>query len=300
MTPMRAGRLIRLAHTAVLAAVCVVVSGLGHDLSSGVPPSLTGYALALPLVGAVAWWLTGEERSARFIIGVSAAGQVALHSLFGLVSHGGDQGSAHSSGEWGSLRGDGGQHGPAPGESGPGVTAGVGYGGHPPEHTEHSGPGGWAEALGQPEPPALPPLPSSPPPSDELLAPFPLLEAFPPLGLLSESLSTAHSTTAHWAGAPWAWHSSLLTTGMVLAHVVAGAVCGWWLWRGERALVQLALALSLFTTRGLRLLGIALLGVPPEAPLWAAPRTAQRPIRRPVSIEFLRTLPRRGPPLLPS
>lgn len=48
MTPMAAGYALRLAHTAVLAAVCVVVSGLGHALAAGVSPSPQGYVFALP------------------------------------------------------------------------------------------------------------------------------------------------------------------------------------------------------------------------------------------------------------
>ncbi|MFE5851757.1 hypothetical protein ACFQ61_00820 [Streptomyces sp. NPDC056500] len=244
---MAAGRLLRLTHTAVLAAVCVVVSGLGHDLSSGVPPSVAGYALALPPVCAAAWWLTSKARGAAFVMGASAAGQAFLHVLFGMVSHGGGGQKAG--------------HGPS--------NAASHHAGHGSMHTAHHGPG-MAHHAGHGGS-ALP------------------VEQLPhgPLSMELDFLSRA-------------LEGSALTGGMALAHMFAGAVFGWWLWRGERALVQLALALSLFGARGLRFLRAALLGIRPPPPLPPAHPADRRPIQLPVSVELLRTLPRRGPPLLPS
>ncbi|MEU5400692.1 hypothetical protein ABZ348_15535 [Streptomyces sp. NPDC005963] len=262
---MGAGRLLRLTHTAVLAAVCVVVSGLGHDLSSGVPPSVAGYALALPPVCAVAWRLTAKVRGAAFVMGVSAAGQALLHALFGMVSHGGGARSAgHGTGHCS-------HHAPA-------STAAHGTG-HPTGHAI-APPGGHGSAHG-----------SGPPSSPGAE----LLDAGYPVGQLPSGPSSMQLDLLTGA-----FDSATLTSGMALAHLLAGAVCGWWLWRGERALVQLALALSLFGAHGLRFLRTVLLGVRPPSPLPPAPSAGRRPIQLPVSVELLRTLPRRGPPLLPS
>ncbi|GAA2238920.1 hypothetical protein GCM10010232_27200 [Streptomyces amakusaensis] len=218
MTTMGAGSALRLAHTAVLAAVGVVVSGLGHDLSSGASVSVWGYLLALPLAGAAAWRLTRTERSARAVVGTSAVGQLALHVLFGLVSPHGAHG-AH-----------GGPHGAG-----------------------HSG----AHALSHP--PA------------------------PPAGALD--ITALASPGAAMAG----------------AHLLAGAVCGWWLWRGERALVQLARALDLFGGGRLRLALAILSGGCAALPAGPAPApTRAAPAGPPASLVLLRALSRRGPPLLPS
>ncbi|MFI1014393.1 hypothetical protein [Streptomyces sp. NPDC020965] len=214
MTSMGAGTALRLAHTAVLAAVCVVVSGLGHDLSSGTSPSPWGYALALPPVCAAAWRLTRAERSATVVVGASAIGQVMLHALFSLANQRSTGGHAHG-----------------------------------PAHTTRS---------------------DGPP------AELPLHGAF---------------------------DSSLLTSGMAGAHLLAGAVCGWWLWRGGRALVQLGRALELFAGRiGARLLlALAVLaGGCPALPAAPVPPGHRTPTRRPDSLALLRAVSRRGPPLLSS
>ncbi|MFF8957875.1 hypothetical protein [Streptomyces sp. NPDC014894] len=204
---MGAGSALRLAHTAVLAAVCVVVSGLGHDLSSGASPSPWGYALALPPVCAAAWRLTRTERSARAVVGASAIGQLALHVLFGLVSGHATHGAAHS-------------------------------GGHM--------------------------TPSRPPPD----------------GLIAATV----------LGSP--------ASAMAGAHLLAGAVCGWWLWRGERSLVQLRRALGLFDRGRLRLVRTVLSGAYAGLPALPAPAGHTEPVRLPASLEPLRALFRRGPPLL--
>ncbi|MER5770777.1 hypothetical protein [Streptomyces sp. NPDC001985] len=206
---MGAGPALRLAHTAVLAAVCVVVSGLGHALSSdGASPSLWGYLVVIPPVCAAAWRLTRTERSARCVVAASAAGQLALHMLFGLVAH--------------------------PPAGGGGL--------HPPGHT------GMARA--------------------------------PSGGVLDPSALTP------------------LTGAMGMAHLLAGAVCGWWLWRGERALVQLSRALRLFAGGRLRFVRTVLCGVClPPVPLRVPPGHGA-PVRAPASLVSLRALPRRGPPAL--
>ncbi|MER6911351.1 hypothetical protein ABT354_06735 [Streptomyces sp. NPDC000594] len=242
---MAAGSALRLAHTAVLAAVCVVVSGLGHALASGDTPPLRAFLLALPPVLGASWRLTRRERSALVVIGASAAQQLALHVLFGLVGHASTATTGHPAG------------------------------GHPPGHEVV--PGGAGSPL-----------------STEPLFTGPLFtELFSAEALSAEALAAS------------------LTSGMAGAHLVTGAVCGWWLWRGERALAQLGRALALFADGPLHRVRTALLRTalveavlsgayaPPVAP--PRPGASPAPARPPAALVPLRTLSRRGPPrLLPS
>ncbi|MFJ2652032.1 hypothetical protein ACIO1C_35600 [Streptomyces sp. NPDC087420] len=91
------------------------------------------------------------------------------------------------------------------------------------------------------------------------------------------------------------------TAGMAAAHVLAGLLCGWWLWRGETAIGQLARSLALFIGSPLRLArwvlsrsatGHRLPAARPTVPYRAPRRPGRRIVLDPVS--------RRGPPLLPS
>ncbi|MEU9606452.1 hypothetical protein [Streptomyces sp. NPDC048057] len=97
----------------------------------------------------------------------------------------------------------------------------------------------------------------------------------------------------------------LLTSGMTFAHLLAGAVCGWWLWRGERALAQLArlgraAPLPQHVRQRLRLVRTALFGgcagPPCVVRLVTAPRPPPGP---PASLTPLRAVTRRGPPVRP-
>ncbi|WP_241671718.1 hypothetical protein [Streptomyces sp. IB2014 016-6] len=237
MTAMGAGPALRLARTAVFAAVCVVVSGLGHALSSGGPLPPRVLALAFLPVCAAGWWLSGKERGGAVVVGASAAGQLLLHAVFsglhplppgGHAGHGG--------------------HGAA--ERGGGTSVGDG------REVSH-------EAFG------------------ELLGPNGLA------GLLD---------------------SSGFTSGMLGAHLLAGLVCGWWLWRGDRAFVQLVGALALFacefayglTYARLRFAHEVLSGGAPAHVRVLPPPVPYRPIRPPAQLPAPHAVSRRGPPLLPS
>ncbi|MFI2783989.1 hypothetical protein [Streptomyces sp. ALB3] len=83
----RAGAGMRLLRTAVFTAVCVVLAAFGHGLAAGV--SVTGWSLSAGFAGvfAVALALAGRERTLLSITAALAAGQVALHVLFGLGQH---------------------------------------------------------------------------------------------------------------------------------------------------------------------------------------------------------------------
>lgn len=85
MLPMTSGPVFRLARAAVFAAVCVVVTALGHTLMSGaaLPWWAVGYAFAA--TAAAAWWLTGRERGAPTVVSATVVAQLALHELFGFA-----------------------------------------------------------------------------------------------------------------------------------------------------------------------------------------------------------------------
>lgn len=217
MTAMGAGPALRLVRTAVFAAVCVLVSGLGHALSSGgaLPPRVL--ALAFLPVCLASWSLSRKERGGAEIVAASAAGQLLLHAVFS------------------------GLH-PRPGGGH------AGHGGHETGEMAHEG---WG---------------------------FVLLDSS---GVVSGIVSS-------------------LTSGMVGAHLVAGLVCGWWLWRGDRAFVQLVSTLGLFAYERLRFAHAVLSGGPATYLPVLTPAVAYRPIRPPAQLPALHVVSRRGPPLLPS
>lgn len=224
MVAMGAGPALRLVRTAVFAAVCVLVSGLGHALSSGgpLPPGVLALAF-LPVCGA-GWLLSRKERGGAVIVTASAVGQLLLHAVF----------------------------------SGLHPTPGDGHAGHGAHGAHEAGELAY-EGL--------------------------------PGGLLDSS-----GVIAGFASAL----TSTLTSGMVGAHLVAGLVCGWWLWRGDRGFVRLVHALGLFAFERLRFAHAVLSGG------WAtylpvlAPPVAYRPIRPPAQLPAPHVVSRRGPPLLPS
>ncbi|WP_329400658.1 hypothetical protein [Streptomyces melanogenes] len=82
-----AGAGLRLLRAAVFAAVCVVLSALGHVLAACA--TVPWWTLLAGLLGvfAVAAPLAGRERSLPSIAGALAAGQLALHTLFGIGQH---------------------------------------------------------------------------------------------------------------------------------------------------------------------------------------------------------------------
>ncbi|MET9775208.1 hypothetical protein ABZ023_13285 [Streptomyces sp. NPDC006367] len=84
----RSGNDLRILRAAVFAAVCVVLSAAGHTLASCATVPL--WSLGAGFLGAVlvAAPLAGRERSLPGIAVLLAAGQTALHALFGLGQHG--------------------------------------------------------------------------------------------------------------------------------------------------------------------------------------------------------------------
>lgn len=84
----QAGAGLRLIRAAVFTAVCVVLSAAGHALASCA--TVPWWALGLGFLGvfAVAAPLAGRRRTLPGIAAGLTAGQLALHTLFGLGQHG--------------------------------------------------------------------------------------------------------------------------------------------------------------------------------------------------------------------
>ncbi|MFD6276898.1 hypothetical protein ACFWFI_15175 [Streptomyces sp. NPDC060209] len=83
----RAGAGMRLLRTAVFTAVCVVLAAAGHGLAAGV--GVPGWSLLAGFAGVftATALLAGRERTLLSITAALAAGQLALHILFGLGRH---------------------------------------------------------------------------------------------------------------------------------------------------------------------------------------------------------------------
>ncbi|WP_177328273.1 hypothetical protein [Streptomyces atratus] len=84
----RAGAGMRLLRAAVFTAVCVALSAAGHSLAScAAVPRWTLLAGFLGMFAVVASF-AGRERSLPSIAAALAGGQIALHALFGMGTHG--------------------------------------------------------------------------------------------------------------------------------------------------------------------------------------------------------------------
>ena len=81
---MAAGAGLRALRAAVFTAVCVALSAGGHVFGGGGPVSLLALAAGFAVVFAVSTALAGRERSLPGIVGLTAFGQLGLHSLFAL------------------------------------------------------------------------------------------------------------------------------------------------------------------------------------------------------------------------
>lgn len=82
-TAARAGAGMRLLRAAVFTAVCVALAAAGHTLASGAPVPAWSLVLGWLTVFAVVAPLAGRERTLPGIAALLAAGQLALHTVFG-------------------------------------------------------------------------------------------------------------------------------------------------------------------------------------------------------------------------
>ncbi|MGP3967776.1 hypothetical protein [Streptomyces sp. 6N223] len=85
-----AGAPVRTVRACVFAALCVLVTALGHAPISGMPVPRPTLAAALALTAAGAWLLAGRERSPVAVVGAAVAVQGLLHTVFALSQQAGD------------------------------------------------------------------------------------------------------------------------------------------------------------------------------------------------------------------
>jgi hypothetical protein len=95
---MTAGADLRLLRTAVFTVVCVTLSAGGHTLTGGGGVPLWSLGAACAVVFLVALPLAGRERSLPGIAGLLAAGQVVLHTLFSCAPSSAPAAHSHASG----------------------------------------------------------------------------------------------------------------------------------------------------------------------------------------------------------
>jgi hypothetical protein len=261
------------------ATVCVVVSGLGHSLGGGTVP-LSALLIGGLVVWAAATALAGRERSLRAIAGGLAVGQLGLHLYFHETMTGSMPGTPGT----GSMAGM------------PGMASGLTASGHGSALLTLAlrlicGPGTIGTST-------LPPGTTA----GEIVS---------RAGIDPHLVVTAAPRLSFWAH--WT-HSAFLglTPLMLVCHLTAAVVIGWWLHRGETAVrrlarttVQLAETLARTYTAPLRTvlaLAAALLrGLPGES--HAGPGTARTAVDRssrrlPRAALLRHQVVRRGPPAL--
>ncbi|MGP3687327.1 hypothetical protein ACTVZO_21925 [Streptomyces sp. IBSNAI002] len=265
-----AGAGLRLIRAAVFTAVCVVLSAAGHALASCATVPWWSLCLGFLAVFAVAAPLAGRRRSLPGIAAVLTAGQLALHTVFGLGQH---SAAAASAGRTTATAADG---------SLAEIAARLVCGGNS--------------------------VPLSPADARQILTtagldPAALTAEAAQAGQLA---SQGHGAHAHLAqAATSAPATGLFSPAMLLGHLVAALAVGWLLGRGDAALFRL-LELSRLSAEAdpvrplraalafVRALGAGLPGMPTDTP--RALRTAADPAAATGREALQHTVIRRGPP----
>ncbi|MFQ6144814.1 hypothetical protein ACLMNJ_17325 [Streptomyces seoulensis] len=290
-----AGRELRLLRAAVFTAVCVVLAAAGHTLASCAtvaPWTLgAGFLGMLVLVAPLA----GRARSLPGIAALLAAGQTALHTLFGLGQHG--MGAANGMAGMNSMAGMSGMSGMVSGSTAAGsagasaASASTAALGHAHalsdatlvERAAHYVCGGTGAAI-------------SPARAYRILVDAHLYDGPAP--------STAHPADALSTGGSAA--SMLPSLPMLLGHLLAALAAGWLLRRGDLALLRLielsahgvAEGALMRSLRGALALVRALCAGLPTAP-GTGPRFARTTDSAPLTpptTALQHTVIRRGPP----
>ncbi|MFE5027940.1 hypothetical protein ACFRAO_32670 [Streptomyces sp. NPDC056656] len=75
----------RTGRAAVFAAVCVLLTALGHTMMSSASVPWWALGAGAAVTGGAAWLLAGRERGLLPVVGFAVAAQAALHSLFSLA-----------------------------------------------------------------------------------------------------------------------------------------------------------------------------------------------------------------------
>ncbi|MEU9142393.1 hypothetical protein [Streptomyces sp. NPDC048349] len=267
-----AGAGLRLIRAAVFTAVCVVLSAAGHALASCATVPWWSLSLGFLAVFAVAAPLAGRRRSLPGIAAGLAAGQLGLHTVFGLGQHSAAAASAPAAG--------------APATAADSSLA---------ELAARLVCGGNS-------------VPLSPADARQILT----TAGLDPAALAAEAAQTGqlaaqgHGAHAHVAQAATAAPSTgLFSPAMLLGHLLAALAVGWLLGRGDAALFRLVelsrLSAEAAPVRPLRAalafvraLGAGLPGAPARMP--RAPRTAADPAAATGREALQHTVIRRGPP----
>lgn len=253
---------LRVLRAALFAAVCVALALAGHAFVSDGPVQWWAPPSALAMLTAAAWAAGGRERGLPGICVSLVGAQFVLHSLFGWAQH------PHAHHE---------------------LT---------PDQIERQ----WLSLLLCDEHALL--APEHGHSAARLLAGMgldPALATRPPghvvgsggTGAAHDAVAASGSSGAHTATEML--FPGHMSSGMLLAHLVAGVGSAVWLWRGERAVFDL---LRLSAARAASLAGLIrawLRWGEPSFPLVAPLRPVPAPV---VAPWVCRPLTRRGPPVL--
>ncbi|MEK2479239.1 hypothetical protein [Streptomyces noursei] len=275
MTPGPASRTTR---AAVFAAVCVPTTALGHSLMSEGAVPWWGLAAAVAGTFGAAWRLTGRERGALFVVGATVTAQLVLHFLLSLAQ---TLATGPSGGRWHGIAwlrhlvcGMSGHQGAWHGQRAADLLP------------RHAGPGMPLTHVSAP-----------PPPHDgtSTAGPLPGMEAMPHDGMAH--MGGAALPVDHQLDPMPIVHPGHGHLGMLLAHLLAAAVCGWWLWQGEAAAFRLAHALVAVVFAPLVLVLAVLRRTGPRAPSTTPATAFAPPLCCGALLQY--TLSRRGPPTMP-
>ncbi|MER8183422.1 hypothetical protein [Kitasatospora sp. NPDC094015] len=264
-----------MARAVPFALVCTLVAAAGHALVGGGSVTPVTLAVGFAAVCAVGVFLAGRERSMAAIAGALGAGQLGLHLLFHTLSTvGGTGGLAASTARMTGMVGMAGMAGMAAAQPG-------GSGTTLPELAGRlicdDRPGNGPSAL---------PLGST---AEQVVR---------AAGLDPQAYAAGgHAGGAHAAGVLG------LSPAMLLGHLVAAVLAGWWLRRGERALWRLlrlaagaAQEWAIPLRRALALVTAVLLGPLGSGPRRVRPGRPAEDWRLPGAAALRHSVHRRGPP----
>ncbi|WNZ07797.1 hypothetical protein [Streptomyces sp. 11x1] len=82
---MTAGGCSRMLRAAVFAAVCVLLTSLGHVLMSGAAVPWWAMVAGTAVTGGAAWWSGARERGPLLVGSATVAAQAFLHAMFSLA-----------------------------------------------------------------------------------------------------------------------------------------------------------------------------------------------------------------------
>ncbi|MEV4612190.1 hypothetical protein AB0K43_06240 [Kitasatospora sp. NPDC049258] len=261
---------LRLARAVPFALVCTLIAAAGHALVGGGEVTSTALAAGFAAVCAAGFLLGGRERSMAAIAGALGVGQLGLHLLFhSLAAAAGTSGFAASTARMAGMVGMAAAH-----PAGAGTTL--------PELAGRlicdDRPGNGPSAL---------PLGST---AEQVVR---------AAGLDPQAYATgSHAGGAHAAGVFG------LSPLMLLGHLAAAVLAGWWLRRGEQALWRLlklaagaAQEWAIPLRRALALVAAVLLGPLAGGPERVRPGGPAEDWRLPGAAALRHSVHRRGPPV---